>query len=67
MSRCICCNRMLNTVELHKKKLDGNPEDMCFVCLGAIVESDYFEYKDRQLVTVTDSLYHVNGFLNTPE
>lgn len=64
--RCICCNNSMNDIEMKRKRLDGEPEDMCFVCLNAI-NDESTTYKDAQHVTITEYEFGSNGFLKSPD
>jgi len=45
MSRCICCNKLLNDRELHWKDSRGNFRDSCAECLSWIQNPDQDMYK----------------------
>lgn len=40
MSRCVCCNKLLNDRELHWKDSHGNFRDTCQTCLDWVFNPD---------------------------
>lgn len=56
MSRCICCDTILSSVEMSRKKSDGAYEDLCGDCSN-LVEMDvdgifnFHEYAFGDLTT----------------
>lgn len=41
MSRCTCCQVVLNQTELELKNEDGSWNDLCFTCIGVVNHPDY--------------------------
>lgn len=79
MSRCVCCNKLLNDRELHWKDSHGNFRDTCQTCLdwvfnpdqgpdGMVVTNDG-EPVDEQNVLADDEciVYDVYGDLDFEE
>ena len=52
MSRCKACNAELSDIELTlTNDKTGEPEDLCFICLGSALDAALEQEEDAELVS----------------
>ncbi|MNC57348.1 hypothetical protein D3C75_1070050 [compost metagenome] len=65
MSRCKCCESILNTYDMKLEKEDGTFEDLCSTCRWYACNDEYLETRSYAFEDITEALLQMK--LDTKE